>query len=119
MRRILIDNARRRRAERHGGGLAKVSASATGFDVTAPQLDDDQLIVLDEALARLTAHDPRKAEIVKHCYFVGLTIEEAAEAMGISGRTAKRDWAYARAWLFNEMKALQGENSKSQTPSAK
>jgi len=106
MRRILVDNARRRRAQRHGGALAKVSASETGFDVAAPQLDDAGVILLDEALARLAAHDARKAEIVKHCFFVGLTLEEAADAMGISSRTAKRDWGYARAWLFNEMKRI-------------
>jgi RNA polymerase sigma factor (TIGR02999 family) len=105
MRRILIENARRRRALRHGGGLVKLSADATGFDLAAAPLDDDQLIALDEALARLAAHDARKAEIVKHCYFAGLTLEEVAAAMGISSRTAKRDWAYARAWLFNEMSA--------------
>jgi RNA polymerase sigma factor (TIGR02999 family) len=109
MRRILVDNARHRRAERHGGALQKVSVDQTGFDVAAPQLDDEGVIQLDEALARLALHDPRKAEIVKHCYFVGLTLDEAAAAMGVSDRTAKRDWAYARAWLFNEMKALQAE----------
>ena len=105
MRRILIENARRRRAKRHGGGLEKVSANATGFDVAAPHLDDEQLIRLDEALAKLALHDARKAEIVKHHYFVGLTLEEAAEVMGVVARTAHRDWAYARAWLFNEMNA--------------
>lgn len=103
MRRILVDNARRRHAVRHGGGLTKLSTDATGFDLAAPQLDDDVLIRLDEALSRLDAHDARKAELVKHCYFVGLTLQEAADAMGISLRTAQRDWAYARAWLFNEM----------------
>jgi RNA polymerase sigma factor (TIGR02999 family) len=108
MRRILIDNARRRRALRHGGALEKVSANATGFDVAAPQLDDEQLIRLDEALGKLAAHDARKAAIVKHHYFVGLTLEEAAEVMGVTARTAHRDWAYARAWLFNEMKTASG-----------
>ncbi|HUR57612.1 MAG TPA: ECF-type sigma factor, partial [Opitutaceae bacterium] len=108
MRRILVDNARRRRAERHGGALQKVSVDQTGFDVAAPQLDDEGILQLDEALALLAAHDPRKAEVVKLCHFVGLTLEEAATAMGISDRTAKRDWAYARAWLFNEMKAMRG-----------
>jgi RNA polymerase sigma factor (TIGR02999 family) len=107
MRRILVDNARRRRAERHGGALQKVSLNQTGFDVAVPQLDDEGLIQLDEALGRLAAHDPRKAEVVKLCHFVGLTLEEAAGAMGISDRTAKRDWTYARAWLFKEMKAMQ------------
>lgn len=107
MRRILVDNARRRRAQRHGGGLKKVSTDQTGFELAAPQLDDAGVIALDEALARLAVHDPRKAEIVKHCYFAGLTLDEATAAMGISDRTARRDWAYARAWLFNEMKAIQ------------
>ena len=108
MRRILVDNARRRRAQRHGGALEKVRLDQTGFDVAAPQLDDEGVIQLDEALARLSAHDARKAEIVKQCCFVGLTLDEAAAAMGISARTAKRDWAYARAWLFSEMKTMQG-----------
>jgi RNA polymerase sigma factor (TIGR02999 family) len=108
MRRILIENARRKLRVRHGGELDKVSASATGFDVPAPQLHDSELLRLDDALDSLAAHDARKAELVKHRYFVGLTLEEAADAMEISERTAKRDWAYARAWLALEMKRLRG-----------
>lgn len=107
MRRILIENARRKLRVRHGGELDKVSASATGFDVPAPQLNDAELLRLDEALDSLAAHDARKAELVKHRYFVGLTLEEAADVMEISERTAKRDWAYARAWLALEMKRLR------------
>lgn len=118
MRRILIDNARRRLALRHGGGLEKLSSNATGFDVAAPQLDDESLIRLDEALAKLAAHDSRKAEIVKHCCFVGLTLDEAAAAIGISARTAKRDWAYARAWLFAAMKAAETGMRERQNPPA-
>jgi RNA polymerase sigma factor (TIGR02999 family) len=108
MRRILIDNARRKRAVRHGGELAKVSADATGFDIASPAADDEDLLLVNEALDALTAHDPRKAELVKQKYFVGLTLEEAADVLGISHRTAKRDWAYARAWLFNEVQRLRG-----------
>jgi RNA polymerase sigma factor (TIGR02999 family) len=104
MRRILIDHARRKLRIRHGGTLEKVSASATGFDVAAPEMDDAELIRLNDALDRLAVHDARKAELVKHRYFAGLTLEEAAQVMGISERTAKRDWAYARTWLFGEMK---------------
>ena len=107
MRRILIDNARRKQRVRHGGELEKVSASATGFDVADPEVDDAELLRLNEALDRLTEHDARKAELVKHRYFVGLTLEEAAEVMGISERTAKRDWAYARTWLFGEIKKMR------------
>ena len=107
MRRILIDNARRKHRVRHGGELEKVSASATGFDVAAPALDDAELLRLNEALDRLAEHDARKAELVKHRYVVGLTLEEAAGVMGISERTAKRDWTYARTWLFGEMKKMR------------
>ncbi len=108
MRRILIDNARRKRAIRHGGDLGKVSASDTGFDVIATTADPDELLLVNEALDALAAHDARKAELVKHRYFVGLSLEEAAEVLGISIRTADRDWAYARAWLFNEVTRLRG-----------
>lgn len=108
MRRILIENARRKRAIRHGGELEKVSASATGFDFASPEADDEELLLINDALDALTAHDARKAELVKQKYFVGLTLEEAADVLGISHRTAKRDWAYARAWLFNEVKRLRG-----------
>ena len=104
MRRILIDNARRKRAVSHGGELAKVSASDTGFDVASPLEDDEELLLINEALDGLAAHDPRKAELVKQKYFAGLTLEEAADMLGISYRTAKRDWAYARAWLFADIR---------------
>jgi RNA polymerase sigma factor (TIGR02999 family) len=107
MRRILIDNARRKRAQRHGGEYAKVSADATGFDVAAPAEIEDEMLLVNDALDALAAHDPRKAELVKQKYFVGLTLEEIADLQGISPRTAKRDWAYARAWLFNEVTRLR------------
>src|SRR5581483_1579061 len=72
MRRILIETARRRQAIRHGGGLEKVSANVTGFDVAAPEMADSELLQLNEALDALAAHDPRKAELVKQWYFAGL-----------------------------------------------
>lgn len=108
MRRILIENARRKRAVRHGGELGKVSANATGFDLASPSDDAEELLLVNEALDALAQHDPRKAELVKQKYFAGLTLEEIADLLGISHRTAKRDWAYARAWLFNEVKRLRG-----------
>ena len=107
MRRIIIDNARRRKAQRRGGTSEKVSASATGFDLPAPQLDDAELLLLNEALDNLAARDPRQAELVKQWNFVGLTLEEVAKVMGISERTVSRDWAYARAWLMNEIERLR------------
>lgn len=103
MRRILIENVRRKRALRHGGALEKVSANATGFDVAAPETDEE-LLQLNDALDAFALHDARKAELVKQWYFIGLTLEQSAEVLGISERTAKRDLVYAKAWLFAEMK---------------
>jgi RNA polymerase sigma factor (TIGR02999 family) len=108
MRRILIDQARRKRAVRHGGDLARLSAHATGFDVASPSEDDDELLLVNEALDALAALDPRKAELVKQKYFLGLTLEDAADLLGISHSTAHRDWAYARSWLFAEVNRLRG-----------
>ncbi len=109
MRRILIENIRRRRALRHGGEFEKISANATGFDLPAVPADDEGLLQLHEALNALALHDPRKADIVKCWYFIGLSLAEIAEMHGITDRTAKRDLAYARAWLFNEIKRLKAE----------
>jgi RNA polymerase sigma factor (TIGR02999 family) len=106
MRRILIDNARRRGAVRHGGGLEKVSVDAGGVPLPAPEMTDAKLLLLNEAMENLALVEPRKEDLVKQCYFVGLTVEEAAEVLGISLRTAQRDWNYARAWLMNEMQRL-------------
>lgn len=117
MRRILIDNARRKAARRHGGGLAKLSADATGFDLAAPVEDTDELLLIHEALAAFTAANPRTAELVKLKYFVGLTLEESAGILGISERTAKRDWAYARAWLATEVQRLRGGTAAEKPPS--
>jgi RNA polymerase sigma factor (TIGR02999 family) len=107
MRRILIDNARRKLALRHGGHLEKLSASDTAFELPAGVADDAELLLVNEALQALAVHDARKAELVKQKYFVGLTLEEAAEVLGISARTAKRDWVYARTWLFHEVQRLR------------
>jgi RNA polymerase sigma factor (TIGR02999 family) len=107
MRRILIDHARRKLAARHGGGHEKLSADATGFDLPDGTPDDAELLLVNDALEALAAHDPRKAELVKQKYFVGLTLEESAEVLGISVRTAKRDWVYARTWLYNEVTRLR------------
>jgi RNA polymerase sigma factor (TIGR02999 family) len=101
MRRILIDKARRRKATRHGGGQVRVDIQE--IELAAPA-EDDQILAIDEALARFSAVDPQKAELVKLRYFVGMTIEEAAGAMGISEATAKRWWDYARAWLRAEVR---------------
>jgi RNA polymerase sigma factor (TIGR02999 family) len=101
MRRILIERARHRQARRHGGDMERVELVESR--IVAPQ-PDDELLAVDEALDRLAAHDVEKAELVKLRYFVGLTIEETAAVMGISEPTVKRHWAYARAWLFRELR---------------
>ena len=103
MRRILIERARRRLAAKRGPGVEHVDLEE--IEIPSPAADDDQLLALDEALDRLAAFDPRKAELVKLRYFVGLTIEEAAEILGISAATAKRHWIFARAWLYAEIKS--------------
>jgi RNA polymerase sigma factor (TIGR02999 family) len=102
MRRILVDNARRKRAVRHGGGQLRVEMPDIACSVRE---SDDQVLAVNEALEKLAAQDKQKAELVKLRYFVGLTIEEAAEVLGISASTAKRHWAYARAWLAEEITA--------------
>lgn len=100
MRRILIDNARRKLALRHGGGAQRVNLDALEL---AANMDDEQLLALNEALEQFAAHDARKAGLVKLRFFAGLTNEQAARVLKVSEPTAKRDWAYARAWLFREM----------------
>ena len=102
MRRILIDNARRKKALRHGGGQQRVELEAADGAVAAAQ--DDELLALHGALEKFAARDPQKAELVKLRYFAGLSIREAADVLRISEPTAKRHWTYARAWLFNEIK---------------
>jgi RNA polymerase sigma factor (TIGR02999 family) len=100
MRRILVDSARRRKRLKHGGHLERVDVDAVELPLPMP---DDELLALDEALDRLATVDARAAEMVKHCFFVGLTQEQAAKELGVSIATAERLWAFARAWLFREM----------------
>ena len=102
MRRILVDNARRKRAQRHGGGQQRVEMPEIACSVSESA---DQILAVNEALDKFAAQDKQKAELVKLRYFVGLTLEEAAEVLGISASTAKRHWTYARAWLFEEIRA--------------
>ena len=97
MRRILIDQARRKRRPKHGGGRKRISLDQALSLGTVP---NDDLLALDESLAKLACDEPAKAELVKLHYFGGLSLEEAGKVLGISHRTAKRHWAYARAWLY-------------------
>jgi RNA polymerase sigma factor (TIGR02999 family) len=110
MRRILVEAARRKRRDKHGGGLNR--HDVTDRLIAAPQADED-LVALDEALTRFAQIEPQKAELVKLRYFGGLTIEDAADALGISPATAKRYWAYSKAWLFQ---AIRGAAENSENP---
>jgi RNA polymerase sigma factor (TIGR02999 family) len=102
MRRVLVDHARTRRALKRGGGEMQVTLGDAAHVVSASALD---LLELDDALARLAILDPRKARLVELRYFAGLSIPEAAEAMGISQATVIREWAVARMWLRRELEA--------------
>ena len=103
MRRILVDRARRHARGKHGGGAEHVDLA--DLEIAAPIADGGELLAVHDALDRLAEHDARIADIVKLRYFAGLSFEETAEVLGISVRTAKRDWSYARAWLHREIGA--------------
>ena len=100
MRRILIERARRRGAARHGGGLRRVDLDSLEL---GSEPDDDQLLAVHEALAGLEERYPAKAQLVKLRFFAGLSLPEAAAALGLSEPTAKRSWTFARAWLYREV----------------
>jgi len=104
MRRILVENARRKRRQKHGGKWERVDLQ--DLDIASP-LPDDQLLALDEALNRLIEVDARAAELVKLCFFAGLTQEQAAKELNVSISTVERTWAFARAWLFREIQEGQ------------
>ena len=108
MRRILIMSARRRCAEKRGGGLQRIELDPA----LLPAADrDERLLALDEALTRLEQQHPEQARLVKLRFFAGLTIAEAAAAMGISDTTADRHWSYARAWIQREVATAGGSKS--------
>jgi RNA polymerase sigma factor (TIGR02999 family) len=101
MRRILVENARKKGRSKHGGDRQRVDLDAIAMAIEMPP---DHLLALDEALARLAERDPQVAQLVKlHC-FAGLSINQAAQTLGISSRTAYRDWAFAQAWLYRDIR---------------
>jgi RNA polymerase sigma factor (TIGR02999 family) len=109
MRRILVESARRKKRLKHGGGFERVEIEAVELPLPMPP---DELLALDEALNRLVAVDTRAAEVVKLCYFVGMTQAQAAKELGVSLATTERLWAFARAWLFQEMKKTHENAAK-------
>src|ERR1043165_337893 len=106
MRRILVENARRKRSQKHGGGLVRHDVET--IPLAAPEPAQD-LIALDEALTKFAAVHKLKADLVQLRYFAGLTLEQAATLLGISPATADRYWAYARAWLHQEITRSESE----------
>jgi RNA polymerase sigma factor (TIGR02999 family) len=106
MRRVLIDSSRRKHAVRRGGDLERVNVDDHVLEIAA-SAPADELLQVHEALERFSTEDARKAELVKLRYFVGMSLEEAAGVLGISERTAKRDWAYARAWLGDVIEQMR------------
>ena len=106
MRRILIDQARKKQRLKHGQGWQRLDLDAAQASVQEPSTD---LVALDEALAKLAQKDPVKAELVKLRYFGGLTIDQTADVLGISPSTADRHWTYARAWLYRELASDDAE----------
>jgi len=110
MRRILIDHARRKHRARRGGGMKRVELDDLDVETVAENGGADELLALDEALTRLAASDPSRAELVRLRYFAGLTLEQAAELLGISRATADRHWAFARAWLYDAMTHRHEDN---------
>jgi RNA polymerase sigma factor (TIGR02999 family) len=102
MRRILVDNARRKKRLRHGGGCECVNCEAV--DIASP-MPDEELLALDEALTQLATVDREAAELVKLRFFTGLTQSQAAEQLGVSRSTADRTWVFARAWLFHRLRS--------------
>jgi RNA polymerase sigma factor (TIGR02999 family) len=100
MRRILVEQARRRKRQRHGGGRKRLDLDEAAWVIQQPSED---VLALDEALGRLSARDPLRAELVRLRFFAGLTMPEAAQTLGISLTTAERHWTFARAWLYAEL----------------
>jgi RNA polymerase sigma factor (TIGR02999 family) len=105
MRRILIDRARRKGAEKRGGDRRRIDLDKVDI---AAEADDDTLLLVNDALEKLAKEDASAAEIAKLRFFGGLTLEEAAQVMGVTERTANRYWAFARVWLFDEMRQTLG-----------
>ena len=110
MRRILVERARRRDRQKRSAGTEHLDVDE--LEIAAPTPKDDELLAVHDALDALAARDPRKAELVKLRYFVGLSFEEAAEVLEVALTTVKRDWAYARAWLRREIQKRQREASR-------
>jgi RNA polymerase sigma factor (TIGR02999 family) len=113
MRRILVERARRKRRHKHGGGLPRVDVDLANLVAPMP---DENLLALDDALTRLAEEDPLRARLVQLRFYAGLSNEEAAQVLGVSGVTAKRYWRYARAWLHREVAKRDNPSIRTDPP---
>jgi RNA polymerase sigma factor (TIGR02999 family) len=113
MRRILVENARRKKAEKHGGALLRLDLDGVDAIPAPPR---DNLLAIDEALSKFATEDPIKAELVKLRFFGGLSVEDAGRVLGISRATADRYWAYARTWLYSELNEVSPRSADSKNP---
>ncbi|HYG21622.1 MAG TPA: sigma-70 family RNA polymerase sigma factor [Verrucomicrobiae bacterium] len=104
MRRILIENARRKSRLKRGGGLARLDIDSIDLAESTP---DDKVLLIDEALEKLRAEDPDRAKVVVMKFFAGLTNQEVAESLGVTERTVERQWAYAKAWIYHSIRAQE------------
>jgi RNA polymerase sigma factor (TIGR02999 family) len=110
MRQILVDRARARAAQKRGGGALRVSIESADVDIPDPRGQPIDLISLDLALRELTDLDLDQGRIVELRFFAGMTVEETAEALGVSARTVKRDWRVAKAWLKRRLNGLEASS---------
>src|SRR5688572_19341365 len=108
MRRILVEQARRKARIKHGGGRHRMDVEEVEVAADTDMFDANELLALDEALVKLTAAEPAKAELVKLRYFAGLSLDDAARVLNISPATADRHWAFARAWLYQAIHGSEG-----------
>jgi RNA polymerase sigma factor (TIGR02999 family) len=110
MRHILVDSARRKRRAKHGGNQERLNVDEIEI---AAGMDDEKILLVNDALEKLAMEDPVRAEVVKLHYFVGLTHAESAEILGVSEKTVRRHWNYARVWLFQSIQSADQPNSLS------
>lgn len=123
MRHILIDRARRKRAQKRGGRAKDLSLEklreTLGREVAMSEEDAEAFVLLEEALSQLEENHPRAARVVECRFFSGMTIEESAEALGVSTATVSRDWKQAKSWLYREMKRIRGDDAGADSSSGK
>ena len=116
MRQILIDHARSKGRIKRGGGMKRTMSDVADVAELAEEQDPDQILALDEAIRRLEAEEPQAAQVLKLRFFTGLSVAETAELMGLSERTVKREWQYARAWMFRALGDAEQQGASGDGP---